>query len=83
MCLFHRASMLVANDRLDEALTELETLKGLTPKESLVYFLIGKVNICMYRVKTLTAPQLRISLTYALGHSHVPWSNVGPHSMDV
>ena len=35
--------MLVANDRLEEALTELEALKVLTPKESLVYFLIGKV----------------------------------------
>ena len=36
--------MLVANDRLQEALTELDTLKVITPKESLVYFLIGKVS---------------------------------------
>lgn len=36
--------MLVANDRLEEALRELEALKVLTPKESLVYFLIGKVS---------------------------------------
>jgi len=44
MCLFHRASMLVANDKLEQALKELESLKALTPKESLVYFLIGKVR---------------------------------------
>ncbi|KAF6041218.1 CDC27 [Bugula neritina] len=44
MCLFHRASMLVANDKLEQALKELESLKALTPKESLVYFLIGKVH---------------------------------------
>lgn len=36
--------MLVANDRLEGALKELEALKVLTPKESLVYFLIGKVS---------------------------------------
>ena len=36
--------MLVANDKLEQALAELESLKALTPKESLVYFLIGKVG---------------------------------------
>lgn len=44
-CLFHRASMLVANDRLEEALQELEALKVVTPRESLVYFLIGSVRL--------------------------------------
>lgn len=52
MCLFHHASMLVANDRLDDALQELESLKVITPKESLVYFLIGKVGVCISTTAT-------------------------------
>ncbi|KAI0228359.1 cell division cycle 27 [Lamellibrachia satsuma] len=44
LCKFHRASILFANDRHKEALKELEELKEIVPKESLVYFLIGKVH---------------------------------------
>ncbi|KAK3591934.1 hypothetical protein CHS0354_031436 [Potamilus streckersoni] len=44
LCKFHRASILSANDRHKEALEELEELKQIIPKESLVYFLIGKVH---------------------------------------
>jgi anaphase-promoting complex subunit 3 len=43
LCKFHRASVLFAVNRLDEALDELEELKQIVPKESLVYFLIAKV----------------------------------------
>lgn len=43
LCRYHRASLYFAMDRHEEALHELETLKTLVPKESLVYFLIGKV----------------------------------------
>ncbi|CAG5121231.1 unnamed protein product, partial [Candidula unifasciata] len=44
LCVFHRASILFANDRHQEALEELETLKQIIPRESLVYFLMGKVH---------------------------------------
>lgn len=44
LCKFHRASILFANDKHREALEELEELKQIVPKESLVYFLIGKVH---------------------------------------
>ena len=44
LCKFHRASILFATDRHKEALAELEELKQIVPKESLVYFLIGKVG---------------------------------------
>lgn len=44
LCKFHRASVLFATERHQEALVELEELKDIVPKESLVYFLIGKVN---------------------------------------
>lgn len=43
LCRYHRASLYFAMDRHEEALHELETLKTLVPKESLIYFLIGKV----------------------------------------
>ncbi|XP_057673548.1 cell division cycle protein 27 homolog isoform X2 [Corythoichthys intestinalis] len=43
LCKFHRASILFANDKYKAALQELEELKQIVPKESLVYFLIGKV----------------------------------------
>ena len=43
LCKFHRASVLFATDLHQEALAELEELKDIVPKESLVYFLIGKV----------------------------------------
>ncbi|XP_048237693.1 cell division cycle protein 27 homolog [Haliotis cracherodii] len=44
LCKFHRASIMFANDKHMEALEELEELKMIIPKESLVYFLIGKVH---------------------------------------
>ncbi|CAH0548030.1 unnamed protein product [Brassicogethes aeneus] len=44
LCKFHRASTYHALGRHSEALHELEELKELIPKESLVYYLIGKVH---------------------------------------
>ncbi|GFN99844.1 cell division cycle protein 27 homolog [Plakobranchus ocellatus] len=44
LCMFHRASILFASDRHKEALEELEALKEIIPRESLVYFLMGKVQ---------------------------------------
>jgi len=44
LCKFHRASVLFAVNRLDEALAELEELKTIVPKESLVHFLVAKVR---------------------------------------
>ncbi|XP_078481810.1 cell division cycle protein 27 homolog [Ciona intestinalis] len=43
LCKFHRASILFATEQHKEALKELLELKLIVPKESLVYFLIGKV----------------------------------------
>ncbi|XP_071486062.1 cell division cycle protein 27 homolog [Diadema antillarum] len=43
LCRFHRASILFATEKYQDALKELEELKQMTPSESLVYFLIGKV----------------------------------------
>ncbi|KAL0597912.1 Cell division cycle protein 27-like protein [Plecturocebus cupreus] len=43
LCKFHRASVLFASEKYKSALQELEELKQIVPKESLVYFLIGKV----------------------------------------
>jgi len=44
LCMFNRASILFGIDRLDESLEALQELKKLVPKESVVYFLIGKVS---------------------------------------
>lgn len=44
LCKFHRASALAAANRHAEALAELDQLKELVPKESLVYYLAGKVH---------------------------------------
>lgn len=44
LCCFHRASVLFSANQLDKALEELEKLKDLVPKESLVYYLLGKVH---------------------------------------
>lgn len=44
LCKFHRASIFFAVGRLPEALKELEELKEIVPKESLVYYLTGKVR---------------------------------------
>lgn len=44
LCKFHRGSIYFAVGRHAEALKELEELKTIVPKESLVYYLIGKVH---------------------------------------
>lgn len=44
LCRFHRATIYSAIDKNQEALAELDELKRLVPKESLVYFLIGKIH---------------------------------------
>ncbi|KAI5697757.1 hypothetical protein M8J75_015208 [Diaphorina citri] len=44
LCKFHRASILFGTGRHAEALQELEELKDIVPKESLVYYLAGKVH---------------------------------------
>jgi len=44
LCKFHKASILFAVERYEEALEELLQLKQIVPKESLVYFLLGKVR---------------------------------------
>lgn len=44
LCKFHRSTTYFAVGRLTEALKELEELKAVLPKESLVYYLIGKVH---------------------------------------
>jgi len=47
LCKFHRASIYFAAGRHAEALKELEELKEIVPKESLVYYLTGKVSIIL------------------------------------
>ncbi|XP_026676484.1 cell division cycle protein 27 homolog [Diaphorina citri] len=44
LCKFHRASILFGTGRHAEALQELEELKDIVPKESLVYYLAGKAG---------------------------------------
>lgn len=44
LCKFHRASIFFSLERYQEALEELDELKQIVPKESLVYFLSGKVH---------------------------------------
>ena len=53
LCKFHRASVLFATERHRDALRELEELKDIVPKESLVYFLIGKVRATYSRSSSL------------------------------
>ena len=48
MCKFERASILFAIESYHEALKELNDLKELVPKESPVYFLMGKVSQCHF-----------------------------------
>jgi len=43
MCKYQRAQIYSKLGKLPEALYELEELKEIVPKESLVYFLTGKV----------------------------------------
>ena len=44
LCKFHRSSILISIGKFEDALKELEELKSLTPREPLVYYLIGKVH---------------------------------------
>lgn len=48
LCKFHRASINFSIGRHEEALREFEELKNIVPKESLVYYSIGKVSIAMF-----------------------------------
>lgn len=50
---YHRASIHFSLEEYDKALKELEELRKLVPKESRVYFLIGKVNDLYYRIGKL------------------------------
>ncbi|CAF3338656.1 unnamed protein product [Rotaria socialis] len=44
LCKFHKAGLLLHLERYHEALTELEQLRQIAPKESLVYYLLSKVH---------------------------------------
>lgn len=44
LCRFHRASVLLRAGRPQDALTDLQHLKDIAPRESLVYYLLGKVH---------------------------------------
>ena len=44
LCKFHHASMNFNIGKLHEALEELEELKQIVPKESVVFYLIGKIH---------------------------------------
>lgn len=54
LCKFQRASIFFAMDRLDEALHELDQLKEIAPRESLVYFLMGNVMDTPFPTFTFT-----------------------------
>lgn len=58
LCKFHRASIFFAAGRYAEALKELEELKEIVPKESLVYYLTGKVfasklHTCIHQIDVM------------------------------
>ncbi|XP_028175323.1 cell division cycle protein 27 homolog [Ostrinia furnacalis] len=44
LCRFHRASVLLRAGRPQDALADLHYLKDIAPRESLVYYLLGKVH---------------------------------------
>ncbi|CAG4947129.1 unnamed protein product [Parnassius apollo] len=44
LCRFHRASVLLRAGRPQDALEDLHHLKDIAPRESLVYYLLGKVH---------------------------------------
>lgn len=44
LCRFHRASVLLRAGRPQDALNDLHHLKDIAPRESLVYYLLGKVH---------------------------------------
>ena len=43
LCKFERASILHSSEKYGDALMELNDLKDIVPKESSIYFLLGKV----------------------------------------
>lgn len=47
---FQRANVLMSMERYGEALVELEVVRDNVPKESAVYFLMGKVSILLWTV---------------------------------
>ncbi|VDP52446.1 unnamed protein product [Soboliphyme baturini] len=49
LCRFHKAKLLVMQERFTEALAELNRLKVMVPKEPMVYFLTGKVKFILRR----------------------------------
>ena len=53
LCKYHRASINFLIGRNDEALREFEELKNIIPKESLVYYSIGKVIFNFIKIKFL------------------------------
>lgn len=53
---FEKASVLVSQERLEEALLELHTLKETAPREASLYFLMGKVR---YRPRLRKNPDRR------------------------
>jgi anaphase-promoting complex subunit 3 len=44
LCKFHKANILFSMEKYDLALQELEKLRRVIPKESLIYYMISKVN---------------------------------------
>lgn len=44
LCRFHRANLLLRSGRPQEALADLHHLKDIAPRESLVYYMLGKVH---------------------------------------
>uniref|UniRef100_A0A915JTM5 Cell division cycle protein 27 homolog n=1 Tax=Romanomermis culicivorax TaxID=13658 RepID=A0A915JTM5_ROMCU len=44
LCRYNKAQLLFSDEKYDEALAEIDTLKQLAPKEPLVYFLAGKIH---------------------------------------
>jgi predicted Zn-dependent protease len=47
---FSRAGLLLHLERYQEALVELEELRQIAPKESLVYYLLSKVCYCLNKI---------------------------------
>ena len=61
LCKYHRASILHSIDNHEEALQELLQLKEIVPKESDVYFLLGKVSIYIVPLSLAEAISLSCS----------------------
>ncbi|MEQ2174760.1 hypothetical protein GOODEAATRI_011234, partial [Goodea atripinnis] len=79
LCKFHRASILFANDKYKAALQELEELKQIVPKESLVYFLIGKKSKVVLPARALSFylgdPSSPRQVYKKLGQTHLALMN--------